>query len=160
MAEILSEEERIAEEIEEHVSFPISIGKGMPRDKEDKVAFVKIWCNDMFAWACSHTISFYIRGIIDLEEIKIKFLEWYDKYGKAVMDRFDEVPYPELNEKDQYNWDDVETFFEQNCLIAADLEDSINNFCGETINKDFSRTRIRTHSLWRRVKNQLKKAWR
>lgn len=132
----MDKKEELAEEIEELTDYPVNVGYGDFEGKRS--AGMEIWFNDMFAWAYSHNMAFTIPGEEDLDVLKSKFMEWYEKEGKAIFKRFNDVKYPERDKKGRYIGNEVDRYFKENCVIGADLEKSINEFCGIDINDDLN----------------------
>ena len=124
----MSDEEKLMDELEDLTGYYVNVGIGSYKNKD--IAVIELWFNDMFAWAYSHAMTFMIPGVVTLEELNSKFKEWYEKEGKNILKRFDDVEYPEINKKGQYKDNEVERYFAENCIIGADLEVSINKFCG------------------------------
>ena len=95
----MSDEEKLMDELEDLTGYYVNVGIGSYKNKD--IAVIELWFNDMFAWAYSHAMTFMIPGVVTLEELNSKFKEWYEKEGKNILKRFDDVEYPEINKKGQ-----------------------------------------------------------
>jgi hypothetical protein len=96
---------------------------------------IEIYFNDAFYWATSYSFSFICKNC-SLSELTDKFLDWYRTSGEDILEKFDAVPYPF---RDGLVAGEAALYFHENRLLAADLEDSINAFCGTTMEKNFDK---------------------
>lgn len=136
--------EKICDDFEDKTDWIINIGK-LKNDYQKKYKakyYIGIWFNDMFGWAYSHAMTFTMQNNT-IDELMKKFNEWYDSEGIKFKEKFDVVPYPSHDKEKGYNWPEVEKYFKSNSLIALDLEDSINKFCGHKLNDDFDRKKLK-----------------
>ena len=127
--------EKIEEELYEETSYLIEIEEITNRNMIETHSSgygMSFWFNDMFAWAMSWVTTFLPKEHKTVEELVSEFRKWYEESGKELNKRFDEVPYPDLKKKKPK----VEEYFKANRIIGADLEKSINDFCGNEINTE------------------------
>ena len=132
----------IEKELYEKTRIPIEIGE-MSEEYKKKFGskyHISMWFNDMFGWAVSWSISFVPKEVKTIDGLLEKFWDWYDKGGKIILDKFDDVKYP--NEEEDTYEDDLDNYFLENCKIGCYIEDSINKYCGHDLNDDFNREEI------------------
>jgi hypothetical protein len=98
---------------------------------------IVIYFNDAFYWASSYCFSFVCKNCTSIKELSEKFLDWYEKSGKEVNEKFNAVPYPKYT-NGQLNDSEVALYFHENRLLASDMEDSLNSYCG-FIEKNFDK---------------------
>lgn len=88
----------------------------------------------MFCWASSFAMDFLIPNELDLNKTIERFENWYDKEGFILFNKFKDIPYPVM----PYTQESLDTYFNGNCKIGAELEKSINKYCGIDINDSFN----------------------
>jgi hypothetical protein len=117
----------IANLYEDKIGFPVSFGELNKKEKEKYNTNwgLYIWFNDMFDWALSYTMIFIISNETDLAMLFAKFADWIDNNGKEIFYKFKNIPYP----PEKYTSEQLNFYFNENCKIGKELEQSINKFC-------------------------------
>ena len=127
---------RLEKKIEEKYEIYCCIGKMNKEGQEkfDGKYALEIWYNDMFCWASSDVMEFIPRDSSSTTKVYDKFVEWMDKEGKALHDKFDKVKYPIYGEKTYEK--DLDNYFKKNWKIGKKIAKSIDKFCGKKINEE------------------------
>ena len=138
--EVNEELEDFIEKIGEETGLALSVAvlNDECKNKWNSIYGMEIWYNDAFYWASSYAFSFVCKDCLTLEGLHDKFLDWYKKSGEEIKNKFDAVLYPQYHDG-KLKGNEVALYFHENRLLAADLEDSINTYCGTTMEKCFDR---------------------